>query len=816
MTQLLQDLRFGARMLLRSPGFTTVAVLTLALGIGATSAMFSVIDAVLLRPLPYNEPDRLVMVWGKLSGIGLPRDQNAVSVPEFIDFQAMNQVFEGIAAFAGSSFNLTVEGGPERVEGASVSASLFPLLHVQPVWGRTFRPEEDQPGRDNVVLLSHGLWQRRFGSDPSLIGKTLTLSGRVYSVIGILPPNFELLGEAEIWKPIAFDAEALSENRRADHFLAVVARLKPGVTLAQAQANMDVIARRLQEKNPAQYAPRSGWGVRLTPLLEEMVEDTRPALLMLLGAVALLLVIACANVANLLLARASARQREIAIRAALGAGRGRLIRQLLTESCLLGLLGGALGLLLALWGGDLLVKLGPENLPRLKDVAIDGRTLGFTLLISLGANFLFGLAPAWQTCGGQRSAQLKEGSRGATASPRGARLRGLVAVSQISLSLVLLVGAGLLIKSFVRVLQVDPGFNANHVLTMRINLPSVRYPEPRQAQAFFRQLLQRVETLPGVEYAGLVSHLPLGSVGWSGTFTVEGLVTDPTKSGPEADRRPSSTDYFRAMGIPLLKGRFFDRRDETEDAPKVAIVDETLAQTFWSGQDPIGKRLKLGGLQSSRPWMSVVGVVRHVKDQGLDAQSRFQMYWPYPQQLPARTMSLVIRARSGVDPRSLTRAAQNEVLALDKEQPVFAIRTMEEVVSRSVAQRRLSMLLLVIFAAVAVTLATVGIYGVMSYSMAQRTHEIGIRMALGARAPDVLALVAKQTLTLVALGVAVGLAGALLFTRSLASLLFQVQPTDPAILLGATLLLAAVALGAGHIPARRAVKVDPMTALRCE
>jgi putative ABC transport system permease protein len=813
---LLQDLRYGIRMLLRSPGFTAVAVLTLALGIGATSAIFSVIDAVLLRPLPYNEPDRLVMVWGKLAGIGLPRDQNAVSVPEFIDFQTMNQVFERMAASTGTSFNLTVEGSPERVQGASVSASLFPLLRVQPVLGRTFRAEEDQPGRDNVVLLSHGLWQRRFGSDPSLVGKTLTLNGRVCSVIGILPPNFEFPAEAEIWRPIAFDAADLSENRRADHFLTVVARLKPGVRLAQAQANMDVIARRLQEKNPAQYPPRSGWGVRLTPLLEEMVEDTRPALLMLLGAVALLLVIACANVANLLLARASARQREIAIRAALGAGRGRLIRQLLTESCLLGLLGGALGLLLALWGGDLLVKLGPENLPRLKDAAIDGRTLGFTLLISLGANFLFGLAPAWQACGGQRSAQLKEGSRGATASPRGARLRGMVVVSQISLSLVLLVGAGLLIKSFVRVLQVDPGFNPNHVLSMRINLPSVRYPEPRQAQAWFRQLLQRVETLPGVEYASLVSHLPLGSVGWSGTFTVEGLVTDPTKGGPEADRRPSSTAYFRAMGIPLLRGRFFDSRDEAEDAPKVAIVDETLAETFWRGQDPIGKRLKLGGVHSSRPWMSVVGVVRHVKHQGLDAQSRFQMYWPYPQQLPQRTMSLVIRTRSGMDPRSLTRAAQNEVLALDKEQPVFAIRTMEEVVSRSVAQRRLSMLLLVIFAAVAVTLATVGIYGVMSYSMAQRTHEIGIRMALGARAPDVLALVAKQALTLVALGVAVGLAGALLFTRSLASLLFQVQPGDPAILLAASLLLAAVALGAGYIPAHRAVKVDPMTALRCE
>jgi predicted permease len=813
---LLQDFRYGIRVLLRSPGFTAVAVVTLALGIGATTAIFSVIDAVLLRPLPYNEPDRLVMVWGKLAGIGLARDQNAVSVPEFIDFQTMNQVFERMAAFTGSSFNLALEGSPERIEGASASASLFPLLRVQPVWGRTFRPEEDQPGRDNVVLLSHGLWQRRFGSDPNLIGKTLTLSGRVYSVIGILPPNFELLGEAEIWKPIAFDAEELSENRRADHFLAVVARLKPGVTLAQAQANMDVIARRLQEKNPAQYAPRSGWGVRVTPLLEEIVQDTRPALLMLVGAVVLLLVIACANVANLLLARASAREREVAIRAALGAGRGRLIRQLLTESCLLGLLGGALGLLLAVWGVDLLVKLGPANLPRLKDVAIDGRTLGFTLLISLGTNFLFGLAPAWQASGGERSAQLKEGSRGATTGPRGARLRGLVVVSQISLSLVLLVGAGLLIKSFVRVLQVDPGFNPNHVLTMRINLPELKYPEPRQAQAWFRQLLQRVETLPGVEYAALVSQPPLGSAGWSGTFTVEGLVTDPTKGGPEADRRPSSTDYFRVMGIPLLQGRFFDSRDEAEDAPKVAIVDETLAETFWRGQDPIGKRLKLGGVHSSRPWMSVVGVVRHVKHQGLDAQSRFQMYWPSPQQLPQRTMSLVIRARSGVDPRSLTRAAQKEVLALDKEQPVFAIRTMEEVLSRSVAQRRLSMLLLVIFAAVAVTLATVGIYGVMSYSMAQRTHEIGIRIALGARPPDVLALVARQALTLVAAGVALGLAAALLFTRSLASLLFQVQPADPAILLGASLLLAAVALVACWLPARRALHVDPLAALRYE
>ncbi len=811
-----QDLRHGLRMLARSPGFTAVAVLTLALGIGATTAIFSVIDAVLLRPLPYSEPDRLMMVWGKLAGIGLPRDQLAVSVPEFMDFQAMNQVFEGMAAFTGSSFNLALEGSPERIQGASVSASLFPLLRVQPVWGRTFRPEEDQPGRDNVVLLSRGLWQRRFGSDPSLIGKTLTLSGRVYSVIGILPRDFQLPEQAEIWKPIAFDAADLSENRRADHFLTVVARLKPGVTLAQARANMEVIARRLQQTNPAQYPPRSGWGIRLTPLLEEMVQDTRPALLMLVGAVALLLVIACANVANLLLARASARQREIAIRAALGAGRGRLVRQLLTESCLLGLLGGALGLLLALWGGDLLVKLGPENLPRLKDVTIDGRTLGFTLLISLGANCLFGLAPAWQACGGQRSAQLKEGSRAATASPRGARLRGLVVVSQISLSLVLLAGAGLLIKSFVRLLEVDPGFNPNHVVTMRINLPYLKYPEPRQAQAFFRQLLERVETFPGVEHASVVSHLPLDSVGWSGTFTVEGQVTDPAKGGPEADRRPSSTDYFRAMGIPLLRGRFFARRDETEDAPKVAIVDETLAETFWRGQDPLGKRLKLGGVDSSRPWMSVVGVVRHVRHQGLEAQSRFQMYWPYPQQLPARTMSLVIRARSGVDPRSLARAAQNAVLALDKEQPVFAIRTMEEVVARSVAQRRLSMLLVVIFALVAVTLATVGIYGVMSYSIARRTHEIGIRVALGARAPDVLALIARQALALVALGVAAGLAGTLVASRWLSALLFQVAPGDPWVLAAAALLLAAVALAASYLPARRALRVDPLAALRYE
>ena len=803
-------------MLLKSPGFTAVAVLTLALGIGANSAIFSVIDAVLLRPLPYEEPGRLVMVWGKLAGIGLPRDQNAVSPPEFADFQAMNQVFEHIAAFTNASFNLTVEGGPERVEGASVSASLFPLLGVQPVLGRSFRPEEDQPGRDNVVLLSHGAWQRRFGSDPTLIGKTLTLSGRVCSVIGILPPNFQFPEQAGIWKPIAFNAEALAENNRGSHYLGVVARLKRGVTPAQAQSNMNVIARRLQEKNPAQYPPKSGWGVRLTPLLEEMVQDTRPALLMLLGAVALVLLIACANVANLLLARASARGREIAIRAALGADRGRLIRQLLTESCLLGLLGGALGLLLALWGGDLLVKLGPEDLPRLKDLAIDGRTLGFTLLISLGTNILFGLAPAWQASGGQRSAQLKEGSRGATANPRGARLRGLVVVSQISLSLVLLAGAGLLIKSFVRLLEVDPGFNPNNVLSMRINLPELKYPEPRQARAFFRQLLQRVETLPGVEHAGLVSHLPLGDSGSSGTFTVEGLVTDPAKSGPEADRRPSSTDYFRAMGIPLLRGRFFDNRDEAEDAPKVAIVDETLAATFWAGQDPIGKRVKLGGPTSTRPWLSVVGVVRHVKHQGLDAQSRFQMYWPYPQQLPARTMSLVVRARSGVDPHSLTRAAQNEVLALDKEQPVFAIRTMEEVVSRSVAQRRLSMLLLALFAAIALVLATVGIYGVMSYSISRRTHEIGIRMALGARAPDVLALVGKQVLKMVVAGVVAGLAAAVVLTRSLTSLLFKVQTADPIIFLGAALLLAAVALGAGYIPARRAVKVDPMTALRCE
>jgi putative ABC transport system permease protein len=812
METLIQDIRYGARMLARTPGFSAAAILALALGIGANTAIFSVVNAVLLRPLPYHDPDRLVKVWMKFTGIGLPNDQNWVSAPEFVDLREMSSGFSHLAAYAAAGYNLTSGGLPERIEGAMVSASFFPLLGIEARLGRVFLPDEEQPGRDSVVLVSHGLWQRRFGANPNLPGTALTINNRSYTVAGVLPRGFQFPDDAEMWTPLAFSPQQLSPNSRGSHFLQVLARIKPALTLQQARADMDAVSRRIMERNPQYPYKNFNFAVLLVPLLEEMVGDIETALWILMGAVGFVLLIACANVANLLLARASAREREIAVRAALGAGRRRLVRQLLTESVILSLIGGAAGLLLARWGLSVLTTISATVFPRVAGAQLDARVLAFTMLISLATGVLFGLVPALQISRSVTYESLKEGGRSASSGLAPLRLRRLLVVAEVALSLILLAGAGLLMKSFLRLQEVDAGFRPDGVLTLRIALPQARYPQPAQVRTFYRDLLDRIEKLPGVDGAGAVSVLPLGGQSSSGTTTVDSPAVDPQNASPEADWRVVTPGYFRGMGIALISGRYFDQRD-IETAQPVAIIDETMARTYWPNQDAVGKRLKRGGAQSTNPWMTIVGVVRHVRHRTLEASSRVQLYWPHTQ-TPVANMSLVIRSLA--DPRALANAVQKQVLAIDSDLPIYRVRTMLEWMAASVARRRLSMLLLAIFAGAALVLAAVGIYGVMSYSVAQRAHEMGIRMALGATRAHILRLVLGQSLSLAAAGVVAGGAGSLLLMRLISNLLFDVKPADPANLLLVAALLTMVALLASYIPARRATLVDPLNTLRQE
>ncbi|HWP42569.1 MAG TPA: ABC transporter permease [Blastocatellia bacterium] len=795
-----QDLRYGARMLVKNPGFTVVAVIMLALGIGANTAIFSVVNAVLLRPLDYEDPDRLVTVLENNWQKGWTRF--AVAPGNFAAWREQNQVFEQMAAFTGSSFTLVGEGEPEQLPGTRASANLFALLGVKPALGRDFLPEEDHPGGERVVIVSHRLWQRRFGADPGLVGKPLTLNGQSYTVVGVMPAGFLFPNpRTELWVPVAFSAGDL--GNRGGHDYVAIARLKPGVTLEQAQTEMSAIAARLEEQYPETNA---AWGARVTLLVEEVVGDVRPALLALVCAVAFVLLIACANVANLLLARAAARQKEVAIRAALGSSRSRLLRQLLTESVLLSLLGGAFGMLLAAWGVDALVSLGPANIPRLSQVGIDGRVLGFAFLISLATGIIFGLAPALQASQTDLSESLKEGGRSSSAGAGSQRLRRLLVVAEVALALALLVGAGLMIKSFVRLSEVETGFDSQNVLTAQITLPQSRYDDRQQQAAFFRQVLARIEALPGVESVGAASPLPFtGDRLYS--FIVEG---HPTDNVPSANYYAVSPDYFVTMGIPLLKGRFFTEADMAE-SPRVAIINETMARRYFPDEDPIGKRMNItNGPEVMR---EIVGVVGDVKQYGLDTQSPAQMYEPYLQR-PYPGMTLVVRAAS--EPAGLIDAVRREVLAVDKEQPIARAQTMEEIIAKSVAPRRFSVILLAAFAAVALTLAAVGIYGVMSYLISQRTHEIGVRMALGAGRRDVLRLVVGQGMRLALLGVGIGLLAAFALTRLMESLLFGVSATDPLTYIVVALLLATSALLACYVPARRATKVDPLLALRYE
>ena len=805
--QLWQDLRYGARTLRKNPGFTAVAVLTLALGIGANTAIFSVVNTVLLQPLPYQEPDRLVMVWEDDTKGGYPRDTPAAA--NFMDWRAQNQVFDGMAALADQSYNLTGIGEPERIEGRRVSADLFPLLGVPPLLGRTFLPEEDQPGNQPVAVMSYGLWQRRFGADSNLIGAPLTLNGQSYTVIGIMPSHFQFpRRDVDLWVPIAFTPQ--EAGNRGRHYLQVVARLKPGITLKQAQADMDAVAAGLQQQHPEQNADL---GAAVTPLHDQLVGDIKPALLVLLGAVGFVLLVACVNVANLLLARAAVRQREIAIRIALGAQRLRLIRQFLTESILLAALGGGIGLLLSIWGVNLLKSFIPEALAQTRAVTIDAKVLVFTLAVSLLTGLIFGLAPATQALQFNPHETLKEGGRDQAAGTRSDRIRGLLVTAEVAVSLVLLSGAGLLMNSFLRLSQVDPGFRTDNLLTMSMVLPQSKYPNHARRTAFYTDLISRVESLPGVRSAAITNWIPLVMQGDSISFSIEGR-PDPEGPRPSVVTRVVSPHYFQTMGIRLFQGRQFDEQRDRVDTPPVVVINETMARRFWPGEDPVGRRITPGPATTRDGWLEIVGIVNDVRQFQMDAEVKPQMYLTYQQAALFPPRYLVVNTEG--DPLSLASTVRATVWEIDKDQPVSNINSMEDVLSTSIARQRFSMLLLSIFAALALVLAAVGIYGVMSYSVAQRTREIGIRMALGARSGDVLKLVIGRGMKMAVLGVTIGLAAAFALTRFMESLLFGVSATDPVTFALIASLLTLVALLACYLPARRATKVDQITALRYE
>jgi predicted permease len=811
MQALWQDLRYGFRALARKPGFTVVAIIALALGIGANTAIFSVINSVLLRPLAYQEPERLVVINHDYPKINLKASVSAIGYTHYRDNA---KSFESVAAVTGGGFNLTGGGDPEQLNGSLVTHNFFSALGARPALGRLFLPEEDQPGKNKVVVFSHGFWQRRFGGDPGVVNKTITLNDESYTVVGVMPPSFQFgreLGRVvDLWTPIAFTPEQLSYDRLTFENLFVFARLKPGVTIGQAQAELDGIAANLRR----QYMPgadRGNWGLVTQSFNELVVGQIRLALWILMGIVGLVLLIACANVANLLLARASDRQKEMAIRTALGAGRWRVVRQLLTESALLATLGGALGLSLAWLGINALVKVDQVQIPRVNEIGLDWRVLAFTLGVSLATGVVFGLVPALQASKADMHETLKEGGRAGSGAAR-AWVRNTLVVLEMALALVVLISAGLLIRSFWRLQQVNPGFAPQNTLAMSLTLPATKYKEPALRANFYKEALQRIRALPGVQSAGAVSNLPLSGDNSSGSFRIEGREVPQGQSLPHGDRWAATTDYFSTMKIPIVRGRFFDDRDTMESQP-VAIIDEAMARKYWPDEDPLGKRISFQAVNGNRIWREIVGIVGHVKHSGLEGESRVQYYVPHSQTQNAY-MSLVVRAN--VDPTSLTGAVRGAISGLDKDLPVFRVRTMEQFVSDSMAQRRFAMTLIGIFAAVAMALACVGLYGVLSYSITQRLHEIGVRMALGASAADVLRLVVGQGMLLALAGVALGSLAAFLLTRLMASLLFGVTAGDPLTFVTIAALLTLVALAACLGPALRATRVDPMVALRYE
>ncbi|MBS1805159.1 MAG: ABC transporter permease [Acidobacteria bacterium] len=811
MSVLLQDLRFAIRQMAKRPGFTAIILLTMALGIGANAAIFSVLDAVLLRPLPYDQPEGLIKVWTRFTGIGAPNDQNWVSAPEFRDFQQLNHSFTDLAAISGGSFNLGIKGSPQRVVGAGVTPNLFSLLGVQPQYGRSFLQEEAQPGRDHEVILSHAIWRRVFASNPNIVGSTIRIDGTPYSVVGIMPDGFAYPSEAEIWGPLAFSPDDLSENSRGGHGLEVLARVKPGLSLAQVQSDMDRVSRTMIEQHASYPYNKFNFGIILHPLLEETVGDVKPSLVVLMVAVGLVLLIACANIANLMLTRSTERQQEMETRLALGASGKRLARQLITESIALALAGGLIGLAITPLVLRGLVSLAEKSLPRAVHTSIDLRALGLTAAVSIMTGVLFGLAPALQASRKRNFDVLKSGRN--TEGKRPKTMRSVLVICETAFSLLLVAGAGLLIRSFEQILKVDPGFRADNVLTMRVSLPDATYNKPEQIRAFYSSLLERVQHLPGVQYAGAISGLPLSGQGGSGTTTIDTQSVAPENRTPEADRRTATPDYFKAMSIPLVRGRYFEPRD-TEGTPGVAIVDETLANTYWPNQDPVGKRIHFGGGGQANPsWLTVVGVVRHVRNRTLEARSRVEVYVP-ENQLPFNGMTLAVR--TSTNPLSLVPTIQKEVAAIDPDLPIYRVLTMNEVMGESLQRRRLALTLLAGFAGLALLLAAIGIYGVTSYGVAQRKTEIGVRMALGANRGQVLGMIMRSGMATIGIGLVVGVILSLALTRLMSGLLFSVHASDPLALAGAAVVLIVAALVAIFIPARRATKVNPMSALRYE
>ncbi|MGH9163211.1 MAG: ADOP family duplicated permease [Vicinamibacteraceae bacterium] len=792
MERLQQDLRYAARTLRKSPGFASIILSILALGIGANTTIFSIVNSVLLRPLPFGDPGRLMMLEDKW----LPRFPRFEATPqEFFTWQRFTRTFSGMAAFNDVTFNLTATERPERISGARVSANLPAVLGVAPILGRSFRPEEDREGNDRVLLLGHGLWQRRYGGDPHIVGRAIGIDGISFTIVGIMPPDFGFPHDAEIWKPMGFTSEELTES--GSHWVWGVGRLGPGVTPEQAQADLDRLMR-----------DSENWKAQVVPFIDHYVGGVRTALWVLFGAAGFVLLIACVNVAGLLLARAAARQKEVSLRAAIGASRGRIIQQLLTETMLLALLGGILGLLVALGGVNVVRSLPLEAIPRLDEVTMDYRVLLFTLGVSTLTGILFGLSPALRLSRADLPDALKTGGRASVAGPQLGTRHALV-VSQVAIAVVLLAGAGLLLKSFWRLLEASPGFNPESVLTASINLPEVRYGEPYRQSQFAEQLLQRIRRQPGVRSAAVSSAIPLTRIGDSGIYFEGRHGGDGRPTGTTANHYRVTPSYLDVMRIPVIRGRFFTERD-TPTSPPVVVINETMARRFFPDDDPLGKRLDIGGPTFMR---QIVGVVEDVKQEDLKRVTAPQVYESLLQQ-PQRALSVVVRGAG--DPTHLAEAVRQAVSAIDRDQPISDVATMEEIVGRAISHDRFSASLLGLFGLLALVLAAVGIYGMAAYSVTQRAHEIGVRIALGARPGRILQLVLGQSLRLLLLGLLIGLAASLALTRALSALLYNVQPRDPAILLGASALLVGVALLAAFIPARRASRVDPVVALRSE
>ncbi|HEY8258559.1 MAG TPA: ABC transporter permease [Gemmatimonadales bacterium] len=814
MDTLLQDVRYSLRRLAKSPLFALIVIVTLSLGIGANTAIFSAVNAILLRPLPYPDPEQLVTInhfYPTLNNLKAP-----ISAPGFRDYQAETHSFSSMAVQSGWNANLTGVGEPVRLQGNRVTGRFFSTLGIPALIGRTIQPGEDSVGQDHVVVLSHGVWQRLFGSDRKIVGSRLSLNGESYEVIGVMPAGFRTFfgRNSEIWAPLSFTPEQLAGGR-TNEYLNVTARLKPRVGLDQATAELHALGERMKQQYPGEYAPT--WTLTTESLNQLATGDIRPALLVLLGAVGFVLLIACANVANLLLARAAGRTREIAVRTALGATRDRLLRQLLTESVILSLAGGVLGLALA-WGGlRMLVALKGGNLPRADEIGIDGHVMTFTLLVALVTGLLFGLAPALHFSGIALHENLKEGNRGATSDRSSQTVRRALVVAELALALTLLTGAGLLIKSFARLENVDPGFNPDHVLTFDIALPRTRYPSDTAQIAFFDAVLPLLSQVPGIKAVGATSVLPFGGSWSTASFEIEGYQPAQGQPGPWGDLRMVSPSFFQTMKIPLQQGRLLEDGDRA-GSRLVTVVDDEMVRRYWPRDNPIGKRITFGppagaADTSSREWIEVVGVVGHTKHEGLAAEPRVQYYLPYRQ---SGTPALQFAARTAGNPESYVNAVGQAVRSIDSDQPISGVQTMDGLLDQSVGQRKLSMLLLTLFSGIALLLASVGIYGVMSYSVAQRAREIGVRIALGAERGDVLRMVLRQGMRLALGGVLLGLVAAFLLTRVIASQLYEVTPTDPFTFVLVAVLLTSVALVANLVPAVRATRVDPAVVLREE